>query len=767
MRAKWRKIIWAILAVQLLLVHLMILQSWYLSYFLDRASYHLGLFRLSTINWGKLGLSFINWNKLAIMAWLCSGCVVMLLYYLHYLRFRRMCIRQIQPVSEPWILESLQKAIEETGLQKRHHPHFLYYNSGIREPFVMGFGKPILLLPTQEYDREVLSLIFLHECYHIRHRDTLYKLFMIFMQSLLWFHPLIYLPKALSFRDIEVACDEAVIEGKDREARKAYGMALLTCLEKERTKGQAYSAYFYHGAYLMRARMKAIMNENKRWDYLAVASILILLTEVLYSGYRIGDSFYTSYLTRHGEEIVSIYEGYDIPESFNQSAVNSMLSLSPVSEDAYYREFQMKDAYEELSYTELPYQTEGPWQIRLTDADRYADALKPLLTRYLYYYIDQEWASKWDMEHNPSVGAEVKYWRLLAGSRENAVWVVVCKNYVGNEEELQTFPTELANRAQFVCEQGSYYAYFDWTVQVRMVKDYVFELEGVADTREILTAFQDQYPQADYGDVPALDLVYSIDREDISVSDRWKAHIDRDKDKVWVTDGDGVVREVSVPLSEVLERGDEMDGRLTSLQPGSYQVDENKMIFGYGGDNSTPFSVVFYDEESESFKKSVVTYDYFGGRKIFVDFPENSQEGFFMFTGERVVWQEMAVLFHTTDGGKSWQEVRPMGPDVITQTHSLTIGAGFITNELGFITIRSSDTPDIWRTEDGGVMWTQVTLPYVPEYYSMAYIPEEKDGVLTLYVGMEDYSEYGGTKAKYVSTDDGNTWQYRGIVLRK
>ena len=767
MRAKWRKIIWAILAVQLLLIHLMILQSWYVSYFLDRATYHLGLFRSSAINWSKLGLSFINWNNLAIMTWFCSGCVVMILYYLHYLRFRRACIRQTLPVSEPWILECMQEAIEETGLQKRYQPHFLYYNSDIREPFVIGFGKPVLLLPTQKYDREVLPLIFLHECYHIRHRDTLYKLFMIVMQSLLWFQPLMYLLKALSFRDIEVACDEAVIEGKDIEARKAYGMALLTCLEKERSKGQAYSAYFYHGAYLMRARMKAIMNENKRWDFLAVASILILLTEVLYSGYRIGDSFYISYLARHGEEIVSIYEGYDIPESFTKSAADSMLSLSPVSEDVYYQELQRVDAYENLSYEELPYQAEGPWQIRLTDADRYANALKPLLARYLYYYIDQEWATRWDTEnYGSNVSLEVESWRLLAGSRENAVWAVICRKYVGNEEDFHAFPAELADRAQFVCEQGTYYAYFDWTVQVRMVKDYVFELEGVGDTREILTAFQDQYPQADYGDVPALDLVYSIDREDIIAGDRWKAHIDRDKNKVWVTDGDGVVREVTVPLSEVLDRGDEMEGKLTSLQPGSYQVDENKMIFGYGGDNSIPFSVVFYDEENGSFKKSVVTYDYFGGRKIFVDFPENSQEGFFIFTGERVVWQESALLFHTTDGGKSWQEIRPMGPDVLTQTHSLTIGAGFISNEVGFITMRSSE-PEIWRTEDGGIIWSRLVLPYVPEYYSMAYMPEEKDGVLTLYVGMEEYAEYAGTKAKYVSTDDGNIWEYQGIVLRK
>ena len=785
MRAKWRKIIWAILAVQLFLVHLMIFQNRYLSYFMDRVVWHLGLYRLS----------YINWNKLAVGMWLGSGCVVMFFHYLHYLRFRRACIRQIAPVSEPWILDSMRKAIEETELYKKNQGHFLYYNNDIREPFVIGFRKPILLLPKQEYERQVLPFIFLHECNHIRHKDTLYKLFMLFMQSLMWFQPLMYLLKAVSFMDIEVACDEAVVEGKDIEARKAYGMALLDSLQKSRSSGQMYSAYFYHGTYLMRARIKAVMNEKKRWDYLAIAGILILFAEVLYSGYRIGHSWYDSYQARQKELTALIYDGYDIPESFTQAAADSMLALTPVAEDAYYDVFWAEDEYESLEYSELPYAAEGPWQIRLKDADRFQDAVKPLLVRYLYYYIDQRWATEWDAENEASY-ATLKgiYYRWLAGSKDDAVFAVICKQFVGNEEDLLAFPEPLADKAQFVCEQGSYYAYFDWTVQVRMVQDYVFELEGVADTGEILAAYQVLYPRADFTDIPELDLIYLVDREEIkkAVNDTASAandvadnadmesagqtewagepwHIERDTnaDMLRVSGADGVLKDIPVPLSEILDRGDEMDGKLTNLQKGSYQVDENKIIFAYGGSGINPFSVVFYEEESGSFKKSVVTNDFFGGRKIFINFPENSQEGFLIVTGERVVWQETAILFRTTDGGKSWQEVGPTGPDVYTQTHFLTIAAGFISNEVGFLTVRDPDAPEIWRTADGGVTWEKQTLPYVRQYHGMAYMPIEKDGVLTLYVGMEDYSEYEGTKAKYESTDDGATWKYCGIVLRQ
>ena len=163
-----------------------------------------------------------------------------------------------------------------------------------------------------------------------------------------------------------------------------------------------------------------------------------------------------------------------------------------------------------------------------------------------------------------------------------------------------------------------------------MVKDYVFELEGIVETEDVLQAYTKRYAQADFSDVPKLDLVYGIKesseaagkkgevdrKEGESAADmsRNAYQIDTGEGILQVSGADGIWKEVPVALQEFLERGDEMEGKLTSLQPGSYQVDENKIIFAYGGDSEVPFSVVFYDEESQSFNKSVVRYDFYGGR---------------------------------------------------------------------------------------------------------------------------------------------------------
>ena len=756
MRAKWRKIIWAILAVQLLLVHLPY-------------------------------LLYNRWRRLVIPAWLFSAFLVMLFHYLHYIRFRRNCIGRLSIISDEAVRENFKEAAQETGLydpeKEGSERSFLYGSREVREPFVIGFRQPILILPEKEYGSRVLHFIFLHECYHIRHRDTFYKLFLLLMPSLLWFQPFIYLLKAAGYRDVEVACDEAVVEGRDMAERKEYGAALLDCMEQARAEGQPYSAYFYHGKRMMKARISAIMTEEKKWDFVAFAAIFILLMDVVFCLWRVGERMYDRVLAEqerlqaekygydeNGKALDSIYDGYEMPACFSAEAIAEMVKLEPLSADAYSLEWQREDVYEEKEYDELPFAAKGPWQIRLKDADRYQDAVPLLLQRYLSYYVDQEWAAQWNPEESMYTLLESVSSRLLAGDKKEAVFAVIFRYYIGyKKEELMKFPEELLDRAQIAREKDGYYAYFNWTAKIRMVQDYVFELEGIAETEEVLRAYAEQEL---FEDVPVCDLVYGIDDveahilSDGAVSEN-AYQVDTGEGVLRVSGADGIFQEVPVSLEELYGRGDDMDGRLTSLQDGSYQVDEKKIVFAFGGSGAVPISVVFYEEESQSFRKSVVTENYFGGRKIYVDFPENSQEGFLIFTGERVVWQEATLLFHTTDGGKSWQRVTGVGPNVMTEGHSLTTGAVFINNRVGFLTIRDSERPEVWRTGDGGQTWERQNLPEAPEYYCMAYAPEEKDGILYLYVGMEEYSEYGGAKARYESKDEGRTWEYKGIVIRK
>src|SRR6202023_1283023 len=68
-------------------------------------------------------------------------------------------------------------------------------SSGIVEPGIFGIGRPVLLLPEGITDRLTpaqLQAILSHELCHVRRRDNLGAAIHMLVESIFWFHPLVW-----------------------------------------------------------------------------------------------------------------------------------------------------------------------------------------------------------------------------------------------------------------------------------------------------------------------------------------------------------------------------------------------------------------------------------------------------------------------------------------------------------------------------------------------------------------------------------------------
>jgi uncharacterized protein (TIGR03435 family) len=82
------------------------------------------------------------------------------------------------------------------------------------EPGVFGIRKPILLLPAGIGERltpRQLQSILAHELCHVRRRDNLTAATHMMVESIFWFHPLVWWIGARLVEERERACDEAVV----------------------------------------------------------------------------------------------------------------------------------------------------------------------------------------------------------------------------------------------------------------------------------------------------------------------------------------------------------------------------------------------------------------------------------------------------------------------------------------------------------------------------------------------------------------------------
>ena len=102
----------------------------------------------------------------------------------------------------------------------------IYLADNLSTPFVMGVIAPKIYLPSDTPDAE-RRFIIAHERRHVRRGDPLWKLLGYGALCVHWFNPLVWLAFLLGGKDMEMSCDEAVINRLGEDIRADYSQALL------------------------------------------------------------------------------------------------------------------------------------------------------------------------------------------------------------------------------------------------------------------------------------------------------------------------------------------------------------------------------------------------------------------------------------------------------------------------------------------------------------------------------------------------------------
>ncbi|MCR5648527.1 MAG: M56 family metallopeptidase, partial [Oscillospiraceae bacterium] len=144
---------------------------------------------------------------------------------------------------------------------------------GLDSPLTYGVFRPVILIP-EGFDLAdgAAQLALEHEYVHARRFDPLLKLILTAALALHWFDPFVWLMYFLAGRDVELACDEAVLRGLGEDGRADYARALLSMAER-RSPVPALRVSF--GSNRTRERIAAIMKFRKR-SALAVALAAVL-----------------------------------------------------------------------------------------------------------------------------------------------------------------------------------------------------------------------------------------------------------------------------------------------------------------------------------------------------------------------------------------------------------------------------------------------------------------------------------------------------------
>ena len=155
----------------------------------------------------------------------------------------------------------------------------IFRTEKITSPFVLGIIKPRIYLPfglSQEEEFMVLR----HEEAHIKRKDHLVKPLGFILLSIYWFNPLIWVAFILMCRDIELACDEKVINEIGFHNKKTYSAVLLELSAPGRVIAACPVAF---GEHIVSERIKNVLKMKRTGKILlALAIVICVVTGVVF-----------------------------------------------------------------------------------------------------------------------------------------------------------------------------------------------------------------------------------------------------------------------------------------------------------------------------------------------------------------------------------------------------------------------------------------------------------------------------------------------------
>jgi len=153
----------------------------------------------------------------------------------------------------------------------------LYLADHIPSPFVLGVLKPRIYLPS-DLDVREQAYIIAHEQQHIRKGDPIIKLIAYWALVLHWFNPLVWLAYFLFCKDMEMRCDEAVIQKLGENIRADYCTSLLKLATTPRSIAITPLAF---GEGDTKGRIQNLSRWKKPLTWVIVVSVIVCITIAL------------------------------------------------------------------------------------------------------------------------------------------------------------------------------------------------------------------------------------------------------------------------------------------------------------------------------------------------------------------------------------------------------------------------------------------------------------------------------------------------------
>ena len=190
----------------------------------------------------------INWMSLIPWIWLTVASFFLIYTFYAYFKLR-LQVREAVKIEGGWECDRIETA------------------------FILGFIRPQIYIP-MGLSAMVRKYILAHERTHLEKGDHWFKMIGFIALALHWFNPLVWIAYILLCKDIEMACDERVVQFMELPERKAYSAALLNC---STNKAHFAACPVAFGEVSVKHRIKSVLKYKKPSFWISLAGVIAII----------------------------------------------------------------------------------------------------------------------------------------------------------------------------------------------------------------------------------------------------------------------------------------------------------------------------------------------------------------------------------------------------------------------------------------------------------------------------------------------------------
>lgn len=217
----------------------------------------------------------INPYQIILGIWAIGIALTLLYYIVRHVRFVRVIKRWSSDINDNEINSIFKRLMSEMKIKKTIG---LTFCDSISSPMLIGFFKPVVLLPNLNLKTDELEMVLRHELIHFKRKDLWYKAAIVLMVSIHWFNPIIYFVAKKIALLCEMSCDFEVLRTSTLDERAKYGNAIIELIKSSKRYTTVFSTNLYGGKNNMKTRIFSVMDINKKRFGTAVIAVAMLAT---------------------------------------------------------------------------------------------------------------------------------------------------------------------------------------------------------------------------------------------------------------------------------------------------------------------------------------------------------------------------------------------------------------------------------------------------------------------------------------------------------